>query len=339
MPLSAGLSVSTGSPVAPVAPGGPSRPRPPAPAPAAPPGVGSVPRFGPGSKAQRFPWLLPLRPAASGVAADEARLGDLVVRAASVVGPGHRCQEPATARQDAYRIARDASGEFLLLAVADGVSSSSHAELGAAVAAATAVNVLRQRLDEPDRAAGLSAVGLFEEAAAAMEREAARRGLHPSDVCAVLLVAVVPARPTGPSGERTAWAAWVGDTSLWRLGERRWHYAAGDRKGPSGGYESNAVLHTLPADPHAAREAEVELRAGDAVSLVSDGVGDGLAGLDDLNAYLAERWRLPLPVAAYIDDVGYDAERFLDDRTAITVWVEPGAPATARDGGPGGWSR
>jgi serine/threonine protein phosphatase PrpC len=285
----------------------------------------SVPRFGAGSKAQRFPWLLPVRPASPGVAADVARLGDLAVRAASLVGPGHRCQEPATARQDAYRMARDASGDHLLLAVADGVSSSAHAELGAAVAASTAVNHLRRQLDDAEGARRLSAAELFEEAATAMRREAARRGLEPADVCAVLFVAVIPARAAAASGERTMWAAWLGDASLWRLDDKRWQYAAGDRKGATAGYDSNAVTHTLPADPHAARETQLALRPGDVVSLVSDGVGDGLATIDDLNAYLADRWRLPLPVASYLNDVGFDAERFLDDRTSVTVWVDPGA--------------
>lgn len=283
----------------------------------------SVPRFGAGSKAQRFPWLLPSRPASPGVAADEARLGDLAVRAASLVGPGHRCQEPATARQDAYRMARDATGEHLLVAVADGVSSSAHAELGATVAASTAVNHLRRRLDDPGAPLPLSAAELFEETATAMRREAARRGLDPADVCAVLFAAVIPARAADPSGERTMWAAWLGDASLWRLDDKRWHYAAGDRKGATTGYDSNAVTHTLPADPHAARETRLALRPGDVISLVSDGVGDGLATIDELNAYLADRWRLPLPVASYLNDIGFDAERFLDDRTSVTVWIDP----------------
>jgi hypothetical protein len=283
----------------------------------------SVPRFGAGSKAQRFPWLLPLRPASSGVAGDEALLGDLAVRAASLVGPGHRCQEPATARQDAYRMARDETGEHLLLAVADGVSSSTHAELGATVAASTAINHLKRQLDDSE--GQLSSDALFEEVAVAMRREAARRGLAPTDVCAVLLVAVIPTRPTAPSGERTMWAAWLGDASLWRLAELRWRHAVGDRKGGVSGYDSNAVPHTLPGDPHAARESRLALRPGDVVSLVSDGVGDGLATIDDLNAYLADRWQKPLPITTYLNDIGFDAERFLDDRTSVTVWVAPGS--------------
>jgi serine/threonine protein phosphatase PrpC len=296
----------------------------PAPAPRIPAPT-SVPRFGSGSKAQRFPWLLPVRPAASGIAADEAQLGDLAVRAASLVGPGHRCQEPATARQDAYRMARDTAGDHLLLAVADGVSSSAHAELGAAVAASTAITYLRRQLDDPDGL--LSATDLFEEAATAMRREAARRGLDPTDVCAVLFVAAIPTRPTLPTGERTMWAAWLGDASLWQLDDTRWRHAAGDRKGATPGYDSNAVPHTLPADPHAARETRLALRPGDVLSLVSDGVGDGLATIKELNAYLADRWHQPPPIASYLSDVGFDAERFLDDRTSVTVWIDPDSGA------------
>ncbi|WP_210587467.1 protein phosphatase 2C domain-containing protein [Streptomyces sp. GESEQ-35] len=336
------------------APNGVHRPPPTRPAPAATSAslprtaaVTSVPRFGAGSKAQRFPWVLPVRPASSGVAADEASLGDLAVRAASLVGPGHRCQEPATARQDAYRLARDAAGDHLLLAIADGVSSSSHAELGAAVAASTAITYLRRQLDQPDAAVRLSAAELFEEAATAMRREAGRRGLDPADVCAVLFVAVIPTRPAVPSGERTMWAAWLGDASLWRLDDRRWRHTAGDRKEATHGYDSNAVTHTLPADPQAARETQLALRPGDVLSLVSDGVGDGLASIEELNTYLADHWQLPLPIASYLNDVGFDAERFLDDRTAVTVWIDPdarsrpydspNAPAGARHAAQEGW--
>ncbi len=264
-----------------------------------------------------------MRPAVSGIAADEAVLGDLSIRAASLVGPGHRCEEPATARQDAYRVARDTMGDHLLLAVADGVSSSTHAELGAAVAAGTVVHALRRRLDEPEGAARLSAAELFEEAATAMSREASQRGLNLTDVCAVLLAAVIPTRSDAPSGERTMWAAWLGDASLWSLDAERWRYAAGDRKKTTSGYDTNAVLHTLPTEPQAVRETRLALLPGDVVTLVSDGVGDGLATIAELNAYLADHWRWPPPIASYINDVGFDAERFLDDRTSVTVWVAP----------------
>ena len=50
------------------------------------------------------------------------------------------------------------------------------------------------------------------------------------------------------------------------------------------------------------------------LTFVTDGVGDGLAGLPDLNKLLASRWASPPPIADFINHVGYDAEQFLDGR-------------------------
>ena len=81
------------------------------------------PVFSRASASGQAPWHLPVGTAPSGLAADAARLGDLEVRAASMVGAGHRCQEPADPRQDAYALGRTPDGQFLIIAVADGVST------------------------------------------------------------------------------------------------------------------------------------------------------------------------------------------------------------------------
>lgn len=281
----------------------------------------SVPRFGHGAIAQQQPWRLPVQSSpVAGVVADEAAVGDLVVRAASVVGPGHRCADPAVVRQDAYRIGRDPAGDFVVIAVADGVSSSARADLGATVAVSTAVAAVLERLRLDGGTGGLSAAELFELVASRVSGEAADRGLADRDVCAVLIVAVLPTRLRDDAPNRL-WVGWLGDVSLWRLGDGRWSIAAGDRKGGDGGIESNAIAAVLPFDPGAARSEFLPLSAGDRLTLVTDGVGDGLAGLPALNRYLADEWAGPPPIADFINHVGYDAEQFTDDRTAVTVWT------------------
>ncbi|MDA3642427.1 protein phosphatase 2C domain-containing protein [Saccharopolyspora indica] len=289
------------------------------PPPARFPGEPGPPRFGRGSKAQALPWLLPAHAVYPGIAADEAQLGDLAVRAASVVGPGHRCEEPVVPRQDAYRLGRDDDGRYLIAAVADGVSSSRSAELGATVAVSTAITILRERLNTAPGPEALAATEIFSGVAAQMADTAASRNLRGSDICAALVIAVIPARPA--PGEREMWVAWVGDSSVWTLRDGAWSFAAGDDKRTTDGVESNAVAHVLPDDPMTVTSRRIRLRNGDVVGLMTDGVGDALATLGEANEHFARRWAAPPPATAFADDVGYDAERFIDDRTAVAVWV------------------
>lgn len=276
------------------------------------------PRFGRGSKAQALPWLLSPHAVYPGIAADEGRLGDLTVRAASVIGPGHRCEEPVSPRQDAYRLGRDDAGQHLVVAVADGVSSSAFAELGATVAASAAVNLLRERLNRADTIAWLEVYGGI---AAQMAEAAATRNLRNADVYTALVTAIIPAGPAG--WDREMWVAWVGDASVWLLRDNEWIFVAGDRKRSSGGLESNVVANVLPDGPHAVATAAVRLGTGSVVAIVTDGVGDALATLPEANRYFARSWATPPSSTAFIDDVGYDAESFQDDRTAVAVWVSP----------------
>jgi hypothetical protein len=260
----------------------------------------------------------------SGIVADEAVLGDLTVRAASLVGPGHRSEDPATVRQDAYRLGRDAAGDYLVIAVADGVSSSRRSDLGAAVAVSSAVSSAMELLRPGFAPTAQWAPTLFGEVALRIREEAAGRGLSDDDVCAVLIVAIIPTR-LGEERPQPAWVGWLGDVSLWQLNEGYWRPAAGDTKHDEGGMASNALSAVLPRSPEFAHCCLVPLAPGGVLTFVSDGVGDGLAGLPELNKLLASRWASPPPIADFINHVGFDAEQFLDDRSAVTVWAGPPA--------------
>lgn len=298
-------------------------PRPAAPVRERPPvrveGVPVPPRFGRGSKAQALPWLLSAHTVYPGIAADEAQLGDLAVRAASVVGPGHRCEEPVVPRQDAYRLGRDDNGRYLIVAVADGVSSSRFAELGATVAVSAATNVLRDWLNAAPDLKNLAATEIFSGVAAQMADTATSRHLRDSDICAALVTAVIPACPA--PGEREMWVAWVGDASVWTLRDGTWTFVAGDDKRTKEGMESNAVAHVLPDSPLAVTSRSIRLQNGTMVGLMTDGVGDALATLGEANGYFARKWANPPPSTSFVNDVSYDAERFIDDRTAVAIWV------------------
>lgn len=183
-------------------------------APAAPGGrIPDPPVFSGGSKSGQVPWHLPAGAAQSGLAADGARLGDLEVRAASVVGAGHRCEEPADPRQDAYALGRTPDGQFLVIAVADGVSQSPHSDLGARVAVSAATRELVEMLAYGGMAA-IDIEELYKVVAGEMLGTGRDRGLADQDICSILIVAVIPTAPAA-HGTRQIWASWIGDVSLW----------------------------------------------------------------------------------------------------------------------------
>lgn len=266
-------------------------------------------------------WRLPARPVQPAVAADDADLGDVGVLAASIVGTGHRCAEPAEPRQDAYRIARDESGEHVVIAVADGISSCRFSDLGAAVAVSTAVNTVRRMLGEVRDPARLSAAELFESLAERMRSAADERRVGANDFGAVAIVAVVPTRKDVLDGSRRAWVGWLGDVSAWTLRSDRWHPLAGEGKAETGGVESGEIDAALPWAPRAARAELLRLPAGATVAFVTDGVGDALGNNQQVNRYLARNWARKPRLTSFLNDMSFDAQSCQDDRTAVVVWT------------------
>ncbi|MEU3457698.1 protein phosphatase 2C domain-containing protein [Micromonospora sp. NPDC006766] len=317
-------SIRTGTPVA-TAP-------PPRAAPAVPvehvlaPETAMSPRFLPGSKAAGMPWLLPAESASpSGVAADQAVLGNLEVRAASVIGSGHRCEEPVKPRQDAYRVARDRNGEFLVVAVADGMSDSARSELGAATAVGTAVALVRRHLDERRPLESLNAAELFRAVSAALVQQAKDRGLDPNDVRTTLAVAVLPAYRRGGQRPR-GWVGQIADTHLWQRDDSGWKCLTGRAKDS---YNGNTLSTFLPHTPDAAAGLTFALGDGDTVAVLSDGVADAFSEVPGAAGWFAERWRRPPPLASFLLDVDFDARQQLDDRTAVVVWAGRQSPGKA----------
>jgi hypothetical protein len=278
-------------------------------------------RFASGSKASRLPWHLPEQNASSpGVAADQASIGDLVLRAASVVGPGHRCIPQAKPRQDAYRVARDAAGRHLIIAVADGMGDSSRSEFGASVAVSTAVNLVRRELDAGINMNDLSTLGIFRDVANAMLGEANNRGLFHDEIRTTLAVAVL-ATEVSAKGWLSGWVAQIGDTHAWLRTPDGWMCHTG---GPKDTFNGSELAEYLPHTPEAVRTFDVQMTAGMAFGLMTDGIGDAFTQVDGASAWLNDRWGSPPSLAAFIIDVDYDARGQLDDRTAVVVWVEGG---------------
>ncbi|MFG2040481.1 protein phosphatase 2C domain-containing protein [Dactylosporangium sp. NPDC048998] len=270
------------------------------------------------SAAHTRPWRLPVRLAHPGICADEAALGRLTVRAASVVGPGHRCEEPANARQDAYALGRDAAGRCLVVAVADGLSSGRDSDVGATLAATTAVQLAVQALDrggEPDFER------IFADVAGHLAMAAERRRQAASELSTVLIVAVIDAEPDA-RGQHAMRYAWIGDVAILAPVDGRWVTLAGDVKAARDGLESNVVNAALPQEPGSVRVGDAELPAGTFVGLVTDGVSDVIRMEPSAADYFLHKWRRPTSAADFLTDISYQARGHQDDRTAVGVWVD-----------------
>ncbi|MEU9608893.1 protein phosphatase 2C domain-containing protein [Streptomyces sp. NPDC048057] len=301
-------------------PQGPAWPLPgvrlPAPLPPSPP----PPRLHRTSKTSALPWRLPAAPAPPAMTADAATVGDLEVRAASLIGPGHR-SDPTHAgpRQDAYRLGRDGRSAHLIVAVADGMSDSAHADVAAAVAVSTLVNTLRQRLDEGDGPRTLDAGQVFLEAAQQVYAAAEQRGWSDEDVRTVALAAVLPTRPD-PDGRRTLWLARVGDPSGWFRGTDRWKPLFA---GKEGGFDRGKLRHFLPHTPQQAETRRIDVGRGGLLALTTDGVGDALAQLPVAARWFHRQWAHPVTAHDLLLHIGYEAQQRNDDRTAVLVWWRP----------------
>ncbi|MFE8949921.1 protein phosphatase 2C domain-containing protein [Streptomyces sp. NPDC007856] len=280
----------------------------------------SVPRFGDGARAQGYPWLLPERTVQNGIAADEATVGAFTIRAASVIGPGHRCGQPAEPRQDSYRIGRSRDSRHAIVAVADGLSSAAWSDAGATTASSQAVTLLREQI-ETVGFGGLDVKELYGRIAESIAAHATGRGVGTSHMATVLITAVL-AEPDA-NGVAKAWVAWLGDSSAWTLDPHvpLWRFSAGEAKDRAAAVVSNEVAGRLPDTPQLARDHYVTLAPGAALALVTDGIGDAWADpAGNVNEYFANAWRSPVPATRFTADVGFDAPQCLDDRTAVVMW-------------------
>ncbi|WP_283136911.1 protein phosphatase 2C domain-containing protein [Rhizohabitans arisaemae] len=268
------------------------------------------------------PWRLPVAPAPCGIAADQVRLGGLEVRAASVVGPGHRAASPGRPRQDAYRLGRDSAGRYLLAAVADGMSDSVHSEVGANVAVAAAIGALRGELDRGVQAPAIDVARVFLHAAGQMHGVAEQRGWDDDQVRAVMAVAVIPADPR-PDGLRHAWVAGLGDVSAWYRGAGGWMRVLGEGER---GFDAGKVGDYLPYRPERVTTVQVAIRPGEALALLTDGIAGAFSHLSGGASWFAERWRTPPAVGRFLLDVGFEDVQQHDDRTAVVAWSADEGP-------------
>jgi serine/threonine protein phosphatase PrpC len=265
-------------------------------------------------------------------AIDAGLFEGLDVRAASVRGTYGRYT--GTPRQDDYALGASADGCWLVVAVADGLSSASASHLGATLAARTAVQQAERLLDEaaaagdaaPSDAAPLDVAGVFQSAAYQLRRAAeplltrAGREVTPSAIsdlfATTLVLAVVP---TAAAGSRPGLVARVGDSGAWRLDAGGWlPLLAPKPLGPV----ATAATASLPSLPDTVEHRPLRLRDGQVLVLATDGVTDpmGADGATAAGRYLARAWSRGLPPPLeFARHVSYRGRSWDDDRTAVAV--------------------
>lgn len=248
----------------------------------------------------------------------------VTVRAASVRGLSHRAY--ATARQDEYALRVTPDRRYLVLCVADGVSSGRYAHYAACWGAHDGADEL-VRLLATTRPEDLPWAEFLGWLSRLIVTFAAQRieGLTPEPAAvaqhtaAALTFAVVDL-----GAEHTVHLCTLGDTSGWIISQdARWHPLQPVKNAGAEIYSSSvAALPMLPSVLPAPVRAV--LGPGETLVLMTDGIGDPLGdGSAVVGAFLAESWREPPRDIAFAAQIGFARSSFDDDRTAIAVWPAP----------------
>lgn len=266
---------------------------------------------------------------------DHGEYAGLTVRAASVRGTYGRYV--GGAREDDYALGRSDDGRWLVVALADGLTSASASHLAATLAVRTALQqTLRLLAEGPvDR---LELHGVFQSAAYQLRRGAEpmlqRKGLEPTAdhiaglFATTLLVAVVPTERA--PGEPVRLAR-VGDSNAWRLGSGGWEPLLTPKLDDAP--VTSSAVNALPRLPERVESAVADIDANHTLVLASDGVTDpfGPAHEGAVADYLRARWHpvLPEPLE-FARHVSFRGQSWDDDRTAIAIANIPGsAPSIA----------
>jgi hypothetical protein len=143
-------------------------------------------------------------------------------------------------------------------------------------------------------------------------------------MAATALFAVVDLDPT--VGGRPVQVMSLGDTSAWLLRPDHpmpWTPLQ-EMKNASSAVASSSTA-AVPAVPRTlAPPVVTELRAGDVLVLMSDGVGDPLGGgTGEVGEFLAEAWRTAPDPLTFAAQVGFRRRSYDDDRTVLAVWTSP----------------
>lgn len=259
-----------------------------------------------------------------GVAIVDGRQRRGELRAVSTRGLAHR--HYGRVRQDEYGFRRTLDGRYLVLCVADGVSSGKQSHHAATVAVRAGVDLLADllaRVPLPD----IAWPRFISEVADGIVWDASHRLGVPyvehldvaEHMATTVLYAVVDLQ--SDDGAHRVDLLAVGDTSAWVLRQDGCWEPLQEVKNQGAEVYSPAVtaLPALPALPPS--PVRTSLRPGEVLVLMSDGIGDALgAGTGEVGRFLADVWRTPPAPLQFAAQAEFARKSFDDDRTAVAFW-------------------
>lgn len=250
------------------------------------------------------------------------------VRAASVRGDTHRFS--GLPRQDDLLITCHPASGSLIVAVADGLSSAPVSHHGANAACRYATGAI---LDSLNHGVTIVWQDVFKNAAWALVELARRRigGDADARVAEELFATTLTIAVLTPSSDhRTRLSvAGVGDSAVWLLRENNLEWLAGGKDLSRGDEPFSSATAALPRLPVTINPAEFDIGSGDALLVISDGIGDPLGdGTGLVGDLMRSELRTP-PAALQVARIAdFSRATFTDDRTLAVVWPK----AQAEDG-------
>jgi hypothetical protein len=252
-----------------------------------------------------------------------ASLGGMVIRAASSRGVHHRVRH--IVRQDTYALGRralDSQPEHAVVAVCDGVGSLEYSHHAAVL--------VSQRLVE-HAAAGADwwqafALANTELAKTVAEWQAVSEG--------GMATTAVAATMRWEAGTWVGEAAWVGDSTLWHLGDDlTWRLVSGSNFRSEDGYHSSGV-RPMPTQDASWTWCSFRIPGG-ALFAMTDGVGNPLAWSPEVQATLGRWWARPPDPFTFAAQVGFAKKTHMDDRTVVGIWPDGNDEDAGQENGTG----
>jgi serine/threonine protein phosphatase PrpC len=276
-------------------------------------------------------WNLEPTGRSDDVTCDIGTVGDLAVAAATIRGNTHR--HDGNRCEDAFFISTGTtiSGRsFLVAVIGDGLGSAKHSSFGSRRATQLFGNHLTASISKTDTP-NEETVNTAVDAAFEMTKVKASKWkigdlsappLSPAkvssaDIETTLTFAVVPADPNA-NKKRTVLIGSVGDSPIFKLSENKWECLTDSDNGD--------IVDSATRGVHSADRlttSMVSIADTDVLFLTTDGIGNFIsngANMLAVGTYLADRWRNPVPLHEFINDMTFDLSSADDDRTAIVCW-------------------
>lgn len=290
------------------------------------------------SKPNQTPWWVKshFKPNDEGssrdIELDHGAIGDLAVIGLSMRGTKH--QYYGGPNQDSFHIVT--TDDWLIAAVADGVSNSEHSAFGARYIAQAVTRSIKAALGQirspNSQQLRLAIEDAVEDNCRTMvwrPNEIGAPTVGPDEIDPELIPAqlattltIVAIATSARADERVAHVLAVGDSPVYTLSDGAWCLRSPHAKDGDLMDLSTQSVPALGGQAIASDWFEFAVRSGDLVALVTDGIGNALGdGQNDVGDWLKGSLSRPCNLDQALTTLRYDRRGEDDDRTAVLIWV------------------